>query len=94
VASIGSIDRIFQKDHWIVVGERHRAAAQPHRRGGDRRGIGAVVQPVNFTRFRDVPVLAELAGKVAPRGAELEDRRAGQEMVQGLFLDRIDAKSG
>ena len=93
VAGLGSVDRVFEKDHRIVVGERHRAATQLHRRGGDRRGIGTVVQPVDFARLRDVPVLAELAGKVTPRGAEREDRRTGQEMDQGLFLDRIDTKA-
>jgi hypothetical protein len=69
-------------------------ATERHPSRNAAAAIAVVVQPVNFTRLRDVPVLTELAGKVAPRGAEREDRRTGQEMVQGLFLDRIDTKSG
>src|SRR6267378_4766790 len=39
LAGLGSVDRVFQKDQRIVVGERHRAASEPHRRGGDRSKI-------------------------------------------------------
>src|SRR5262249_44186160 len=41
----------------------------------------------------DVPVLAELAGEVAPGSAEGEHRRPGQEMVERLLLDRVDAEA-
>jgi hypothetical protein len=45
-------------------------------------------------RLRDVPVLAELAAQVAARGAEAEHRRAREEMVERLLLDRIDREAG
>src|SRR5262249_7360321 len=48
---------------------------------------------VDLARLADVPVLAELAGQVAAGGAEREDRGAGQEVVQRLLLDRIDAEA-
>ena len=38
----------------------------------------------------DLPVLAELAAERAAGGGERERRRAGEEMVEGLLLDRID----
>jgi len=65
-----------------------------HRRSGDHFRIGAIVQPVDFTRLRDVPILAELAGKVAASGAERQHWGAGKEVVQRLLLDRIDTEAG
>src|ERR1019366_4647754 len=41
-------------------------------------------------RFRDVPILAKKTAHVAARRAERKHSRAGQEVVQWLFLDRID----
>src|SRR5690606_23871745 len=41
----------------------------------------------------DVPVLAEPAPEVAPRRSERQDARAGQEVIERLFLDGIDAKA-
>ena len=40
------------------------------------------------------PVLAELAAQVAAGRAEREHGRAGIKMIQRLFFNRIDAKSG
>jgi hypothetical protein len=37
--------------------------------------------------------LTELAGQVATSGAEGQDRRSGQEMVERFLLDRVDAKA-
>src|SRR5262249_1554294 len=53
-----------------------------------------VLQPVHLARLGDVPVLAELAGEVAARGAERKDARARIEVVERLLLHRIDAESG
>src|SRR5262249_6059013 len=39
-------------------------------------------------------VLAEFAGQIAASGAEGEDGRAGQEMIERLLLDRVDAEAG
>src|SRR5690606_37934505 len=38
-------------------------------------------------------VLAELAGQVAARGAERQNRGTRQEMVKRFLLDRIDAEA-
>jgi hypothetical protein len=54
---------------------------------------GAVLQGVHLPGLGHVPVLAELAGEVAAGGAKRQHRRAGQEVVQRLFLDGIDAKA-
>jgi hypothetical protein len=40
-AGLGGVDRVFQKDHRIVAGECPRAAAELHRRRGDRRDRSA-----------------------------------------------------
>ena len=44
--------------------------------------------------FADTPVLAKATTQVAAGGAETEDFTARQEMVQRLFLDRIDGEAG
>ena len=54
-------------------------------------GDACVGQRVDFARFADIPVLAELAAQVAAGRAERQHRRAGQKMVERLFLDRVDA---
>src|SRR4029077_7773703 len=61
--------------------------------GNNFRG-GYVLNPIEIAGLGDVPVLAELASQVAPRGAKRQDGRARQEMIERFFLDRINAKSG
>src|SRR5262249_48405513 len=92
-AGLRDVDRIFEKDHRIVVseGDGPRAARDGCLR--DCLGRSFVLQPVAVARFRDVPVLAELADEVAPGGTEGEHRRPGQEMVERLLLDRVDAEA-
>ena len=50
-------------------------------------------QSIDLPRLADVPVLTELASKIAPGRSERQDRRSRQEVIQRLLLDRIDAKS-
>jgi hypothetical protein len=69
-AGVGRVQRVFGKDHRIVVREGNTLAAGCKRGIGDRVGTGLVHQPVHFGGLGDVPVLAELAGKVAAGGAE------------------------
>jgi hypothetical protein len=59
----------------------------------DRLRRGAILNAVERARFRDVPVLAELAGQVATGRAEGQHRRAGEKVIERLLLDRIDAKA-
>lgn len=81
------------EDDGIVVGVGHATAAHFDGRLRNRLRRGVVGQAVHFTRLAHVPVLAELAGEVAPRSPERQDRRARQEMMQRFLLDRIDTKS-
>src|SRR5262249_40676 len=67
--------------------------AASHRRLRDRRGRGTILDAIERARFRNVPVLAELAGQVATGGAEGEHRRAGEKVIERLLLDRMDAKA-
>ena len=92
-ARLGDVDGVFVEDHRIVVGEGDGPAIERPGRAGDgggRRGLG---QGVDLARLADVPVLAELAGKIAPGGAEGQHRRARQEVIQGLLLDGVDAEA-
>ena len=92
-AGLGDVDRVLEEDHRVVVGVGDRPAAAPHGRFGDLLRRGPSLEPVEFARLGDVPVLAELAGEVAARGAEGEHRRAGQEVGERLLLDRVDAEA-
>src|SRR5262249_13063421 len=74
---------------WLYV---HAIEGQRASDDGLRREIDR--PHVVLSRLRDVPVLAELAAHVAARGADRENARAGQEVVQGLLLDRIDLEGG
>src|ERR1700737_4728557 len=56
------------------------------RRGGPGRHGNALA------RLRDIPVLAKLAGEVAPRSAERQHRRTRQEVVERLLFHRVDAE--
>ena len=92
-AGLRYVHRVFEEDHRVVVGEGDRPAAARHRRLGDGLGRRAILQAVERARLRDVPVLAELAGEIAAGGAEREHRGAGQEMIERLLLDRVDAEA-
>src|SRR5207247_8943542 len=77
----------------IVIGERDAPAASRLRGASDHLRRGLVHQRVRRARLGEVPVLAELAREVAAGGAEGECARAGEELVERLLLDRIDAES-
>src|SRR5690606_29795062 len=92
-ARFGDVDRVLEKDRRVVVGEGDARAAEAARGPGDRRRVGAVGERVPFARLADVPVLAELAGEIAAGGPERQHRSPGQEVVERLLLDRVDAEA-
>ncbi len=81
------------EDDRIVVREGHAAAAQAFGSPGDGLRRGRIGERVHLTGLADVPVLAEPAGKVTPRRAEGENRRAREEVVQGFLLDGVDTEA-
>ena len=89
----GGVERVFGEDDRVVVGESDALAAQVFGDLGDLFRAGRFHQPVHVLRFRDIPVLAELAGQVAAGGAEREHGTAGVEMVERFLLDRVDAEA-
>ena len=93
VARVGDVGGVLEEDDRVVVGERDAARPELGCSAGDhvrRRGVG---ERVGLLRLRDVPVLAEAAGEVAAGGAERQDGRTGQEVVQRLLLDRVEAEA-
>jgi hypothetical protein len=90
----GAVDSVFGKNGGVVVGEGDAAAAGAGGSSGHFIRGSPVAQPVVFSRFGDVPVLAEAAAQVTAGGAEGENARAGIEMVEGFFLDGVNAKAG
>ena len=94
VAGVGRVHGVLGKNHRVVVGKGHTLAAMIARRLGDGFRRGLVHQAVHVVRLADVPVLAELAGQVAARRAKGKHAAAGVEVVERLFLDRVDAETG
>ena len=84
---------IFMEDDRIVIGEGDGAAAELGGGPGNRLRLRLGLHRVHLAALRGVVVLAEIAGQIAARRAERQHRRAGQEMVQRLLLDRIDAEA-
>jgi hypothetical protein len=70
VASVGGVHRVLGEDHRVVVGEGYALGAVLLRGKGDGLRRSVVHQAVHVARFRDIPVLAELAGQVAAGGTE------------------------
>ncbi|MPM48978.1 hypothetical protein SDC9_95705 [bioreactor metagenome] len=93
-AGDGGVDGVFGEDHRVVIGERDRRALPVGGGAGDLAGAGLLSEQVHLARGADLPVLAVLAGQIAACGAETEDLRARQEMVERFLLNRIDAESG
>src|SRR5579885_3077436 len=56
-AGVGDVDRVFQKDRRVVVGEGDAAAAELLGGFGDGFGRGGVGERVDLARFRNIPVL-------------------------------------
>src|SRR5262249_25410516 len=73
-ARLCHVDRIFEKNHGVVVSKGNRTAAAAHSRIGNGLRGSHILNPVEIASFGDVPVLAELAGQVAPRSAKRQDR--------------------
>jgi len=69
-AGLRHIDGIFEKDHGVIVSEGDGPAAAAHCRFGNRGGGRYILNPIEISGLRDVPVLAELAGQVAAGGTE------------------------
>jgi hypothetical protein len=69
----GGIERVFGKDHRVVVGECDALAIQLMRDLGDLLRAGGLHQSIHILRLGDVPVLAELAGQIASGSAERQD---------------------
>lgn len=88
----GDVGGALPEDCRVVVRERNAAAPQSLSRA--RKGLRTcpVGQRVDPPRRGDVPVLAEHALRVAARGAERQDRAAGQEVVQRLLHDGVHAE--
>ncbi len=89
-----NVDNVFAPDGGFVVGEGDGVAAvflgkERNLLRGNAFGADLIVMG-----FGNVPVLAEEATHVATGGAHAEDARAGEEMVEGLFFDGVDLKSG
>src|SRR6266436_1915181 len=88
-----NIHGIFQEDDGVIIGVGDGARARGNRGLDNIFRRGCVLAPVELSRFGDVPVLAELAGQVAPGGTERQHGSSGQIVVQWLLLYWIDTES-
>ena len=85
-------------DERLVVGECDaeiavRGGAQLLCEGGKTRGL-YVLGRYGGVRCRDVRILAERAGEIAPIAADGEDRMAGMKVMQRLLLDGVERERG
>src|SRR5215813_7266086 len=87
------IDRIFKKDHRVVVSKSDRSAATSHRGLCNHLRRGHILNAIKIPSLRDVPVLAEFAGQVAAGSSKRQDRRTRQEVIERLLFNRVDAKA-
>src|SRR5262249_26221534 len=87
------INRIFEKNHGIIVSKGDRPASASHCRVCDFLRRSHILNAIKIPGFGDIPVLAELAGQVTASGAEGQDWRARQKVIERLLLDGIDAKA-
>ena len=92
-ADRGRVDRVLGEHNRVVVRERHRLHAVVGRHPCNPLGRGLNADVVPVAGARDVPVLAEPAGRIATRRAEAQHARTGQEMVERLLLDRVDGEA-
>src|SRR5262249_2125210 len=84
---------VLEEDHRIVVREGDAATAERARRVRDPFRRRRVRQRVDLAGLADVPVLTESTGEIAARGAEGQDGRARQEVVERLLLDRVHTEA-
>ena len=91
---VRNIDDKFSPDHRVIIGEGDARHSMAERQLNDL--LGARLQALSFVEFglTDAPVLAEPAAEIAPGGAEAQNFRSGQKMIQRLFLNRVDGEAG
>jgi hypothetical protein len=87
------VDRVLEENDRIVVGVGDAAAADLDGRFSETLGRSTVGERIHLAGLAHIPVLAELAGQVAAGGAKRQHAAAGIEMIERLFLDRVDAES-
>ena len=86
------VDGVFSPDDWIVVSKSNAATTSFECCCGDAFRHGHFAQSLNFSRFRDVPVLTELTSQIAACGSERQDRGAGEKVIEWLLFDRVDTE--
>lgn len=89
-----NVDDVFAPDGGLVVGEGDGVAPVLEGKLGDVFGRDVARVNLIVMGFGNVPVLAEEAAHIAARSAHAEDAGAGQEMIEGLFLDGVNLESG
>lgn len=88
------VDDELAPNHRIVIREGDARNFMFDRQLDDL--LGTRVQALCFIELglADAPVLAESATKIAAGGAEAQDFAARQKVIERLFFDGIDGKSG
>src|SRR6266480_3847749 len=92
-ARIGNIDRVFGKDHRIIVSKGNRSTSELFSRKRDLFRRRSICELVPLARFGDIPVLTKPATEIAARCTKRQYTRSRQEMVERFLFNRIDAKS-
>ena len=88
-----NINRIFQKNHRIVIGKGHRRTAIVLGGLGNHFRCCQRSQLVHLTCLGNLVILAEFAGQVTARRAKGQDRQSGQKVIERFLFNRINAKA-
>ena len=83
--------RVFMKNGRVIVRIGDTRTSQPYGRLRDVLGLSG--KSVVFAGLADVPVLAEFAAQIAATGSERQHGRSGQEVVERLLFDWVDAEA-
>jgi hypothetical protein len=93
MAGVRRIHGVFGKNNRVIIGKGHTFDSQRQGSCRDACGTRLVLEPVHLAGLGNIPVLAELAGQIAARRTEREHTAAGVKVIQGFFLDGVNAKT-
>jgi hypothetical protein len=86
----GGIEHILKIDNGLCVSISNARATVFESAGDDILGRQVKGLDLLCSDLRDLPILAELAVDVTPRGSNRKSRGAGQKMEEWFFFDGVD----
>ena len=93
VAGVGDVDRVLEEDDRVVVGEGDAGAALRRGRAGDASPGSAASASVSISRLLEMSQFwQKRQARLQPAVPKENTDVPGQEVVERLLLDRVDAE--